>query len=273
MTSLTAARRLGIAAFAESPKVELRQNWTEDDLQLVIRTAYLQVFGNDNLMEFERLTSAESLLRHGEISVRNFIRTLGQSELYREKFFYSTPQVRFIELNYKHFLGRAPYDQSEIAYHTDLYNQQGYEAEINSYMDSMEYQENFGESIVPYPIGFETQRSQKTVGYSRIFQLFGGLGSSDRTQPAGNRSRLLREVALNTSSPIYADSQGQAIVGTRGGTREQIYIVRVIQIPKPGRMTRIRRSQTEYYVPYEQLSQKLQQINKMGGKVTDIIPA
>jgi phycocyanin-associated rod linker protein len=38
-------------------------------------------------------------------------------------------------------------------------------------------------------------------------------------------------------------------------------------------MTRIRRSQTEYYVPYEQLSQKLQQINKMGGKVTDIIPA
>jgi phycocyanin-associated rod linker protein len=62
-------------------------------------------------------------------------------------------------------------------------------------------------------------------------------------------------------------------VGTQGGTREQIYIVRVIQIPKPGRMTRIRRSQTEYYVPYEQLSQKLQQINKMGGKVTDIIPA
>ncbi|HBB33428.1 MAG TPA: photosystem I reaction center subunit XII [Cyanobacteria bacterium UBA8803] len=273
MTSLAAANRLGIGAFAESPRVELRQNWTEDDLQVVIRAAYRQVLGNDHLMESDRLTSAESLLRRGEITVRDFVRALGQSELYRTKFFYSNPQNRFIELNYKHFLGRAPYDQSEIAYHTDLYAQQGYEADINSYIDSVEYQENFGEWTVPYHIGFETQRSQKAVGYTRIFQLYGGLGSSDRTQPRGNRARLLREVALNTTSPIEADPTGQAITGTTAGSRGQLYRLRVIQ-GAPGRgVARVRQSNMEYLVPYEQLSRKLQQINQMGGKVTTITPA
>jgi phycocyanin-associated rod linker protein len=35
----------------------------------VIRAAYRQVFGNQYIMASERLTSAESLLRRGEISV------------------------------------------------------------------------------------------------------------------------------------------------------------------------------------------------------------
>ncbi|HAG81266.1 MAG TPA: photosystem I reaction center subunit XII, partial [Cyanobacteria bacterium UBA12227] len=120
------------------------------DLQVVIRAAYRQIFGNSYVMESQRLTSAESLLRQREIGVKDFVRALGQSQLYREKYFYSNQQTRFVELNYKHFLGRAPYDQSEISYHIELYNQQGYEAEINSYIDSAEYQENFGNSIVPY---------------------------------------------------------------------------------------------------------------------------
>jgi len=84
-------------------------------------------------MSSERLISLESLLRNRSISVKDFVRAIAQSELYRKKFFHSNPQNRFIELNYKHLLGRAPYDQAEIAFHTDLYNQQGYEAEINSY--------------------------------------------------------------------------------------------------------------------------------------------
>ena len=72
-------------------------------------------------MQSQRLTSAESLLKTGNISVRDFIRALALSPLYREKFFDGVYQVRFIELNYKHLLGRAPYDESEIAHHVDLY--------------------------------------------------------------------------------------------------------------------------------------------------------
>ncbi|MEG4591673.1 phycobilisome rod-core linker polypeptide [Microcoleus sp. F6_B6] len=97
-----------------------------------------------------------------------------------EKVFYPNSQTRLIELNYKHLLGRAPYDESEIAFHVDLYNAEGYEAEINSYIDSVEYEENFGKSVVPYYRGFATQRVQKTVGFNRMFQLYRGFASSDR---------------------------------------------------------------------------------------------
>lgn len=274
MASLSAAERLGYAAFAESPRIELRPNWTEEELQVVIRAAYRQVLGNDYLMASERLTSPESLLRQGKITVRDFVRAIAQSELYREKFFYNSQQIRFIELNYKHLLGRAPYDESEIAYHTDLYDQQGYTAEINSYIDSPEYVENFGDSVVPYYRGFETQRNQKTVGFNRIFQLYRGYANSDRAQYGTSRARLTREVAQNTASPIQTSTYGQALVGTTTGqSRAQSYRVRVVQGGSAQRMPRVRLGVNEFVVPYNQLSEKLQQLNKMGAKVTSITPA
>ncbi|MDY6782013.1 MAG: phycobilisome linker polypeptide [Cyanobacteriota bacterium] len=268
MASLSAAQRLGFEPFVESGRVELRPNSSEDDIEAVIRAVYRQVMGNEHLMASDRITSAESLLRNGDLSVKNFVRAIAQSETYRNKFFYTNPQNRFIELNYKHLLGRAPYDQSEIAYHTDLYNQQGYEAEIDSYLDSLEYQENFGDSIVPHYRGFATQRGQKTVGFSRMFQLYRGYAASDRARVKG--AKLVREVAQNSASPVYIGSTQEAISGVSGGGRGKFYRVRVIQAPQVGRGSRIRVSNMEYLVPYEQLSKKLQQINARGGKVTSV---
>ena len=269
MTSLIAAQRLGYEPFVASEPVELRDNWTEGDVEAVIRAAYCQVMGNDHLMSRERQTSAESLLCNGAISVKDFVRSLALSEVYREKFLYCQAQTRFIELNYKHLLGRAPYDQSEIAYHVDLYNQEGYEAEINSYLDSPEYQETFGDSIVPYYRGFATQRNQKTVGFSRIFQLYRGYANSDRAQGMGT-AKLTWELAQNGASPVYSSSSQEVLSGVSGGSRDQFYRLRVIQGGQIGQLARVRRSSMEYLVPYEQLSGKLQQINRQGGQITSI---
>ena len=269
MTSLTAAERLGIVPFVESDPVELRDNPTEGDVEAAIRAAYRQVLGNDHIMASERLTSAESLLRGGQITVKDFVRAIALSELYRTKFFHSNSQSRAIELNYKHLLGRAPYDQAEIVYHLDLYINEGYEAEINSYIDSPEYQESFGDSIVPYYRGFSTQRNQKTVGFSRIFQLYRGYANSDRSQGSGNRAKLTREVAQNAASPVYIGSTAESLVGTSGGSRNQFYRVQVLQGGTKG-AARVRRSKIEYVIPYEQLSNRLQQINRQGGTVTGI---
>lgn len=41
--------------------VELRPNFTEDDLQTVIRAVYKQVLGNAHLLEGDRLDEAESM--------------------------------------------------------------------------------------------------------------------------------------------------------------------------------------------------------------------
>ena len=100
MVGLLEGGRLGIRAFEETKPVELRPNYTEADVQTVIVAAYRQVMGNEHLMSRERLTSAESLLRQGQITVRDFVRAIALSEVYRTKFFYSNSQTRFIELNY-----------------------------------------------------------------------------------------------------------------------------------------------------------------------------
>jgi phycoerythrin-associated linker protein len=58
-----------------------------EELQTVIRAAYRQVLGNAYVMESERLTSAESQLCARSISVRDFVRAVAKSEMYRARFF------------------------------------------------------------------------------------------------------------------------------------------------------------------------------------------
>jgi phycocyanin-associated rod linker protein len=272
MTSSMAAMQLGFEPFAETSPAELRTNWTEGDVQAVIHAAYRQVFGNDHLMQSERLSSAESLLRQGNITVRDFVRTLAQSDLYRQKFFYSTPQVRFIELTYKHLLGRAPYDESEIAYHVDLYVQQGYEAEIDSYIDSLEYQENFGDAIVPYYRGFATQRGQKTVGFNRMFQLYRGYANSDRAQGKNKSACLTGDLARNLANPVQTPHFGRALTGVVAGDRGQLFRVRVMQANRV-RSPQVRQGMQDYLVTYDQLSPTLQRLNQRGNRVMSIAPA
>lgn len=272
MTSVTSARRLGFEPFAQTPPTELRPNSAESDIQAVIWAAYRQVLGNDHVMQAERLTSAESLLKQGNIRVRDFVRALALSELYKQKFFHSTPQVRFIELNFKHLLGRAPYDESEITEHVNLYIQQGYEAEIDSYLDSLEYQENFGDQVVPYYRGFSTQRNQKTVGFARMFQLYRGYASSDRARVTHKKGCLTTELAHNTASPVRTPGFGKELLGTTGGQREQLYRIRVSQAAS-GRTPQIRRGMQEYIVTYEQLSPTLQRLNQRGSRIVNITAA
>lgn len=270
MTSSMAARQLGIEPCISTAPSELRFNSSQDDFEAVIWAAYRQVFGNDHLMQSEQLNSAESLLRQGNITVRDFVRTLAMSELYRQKFFYSNSQVRFIELNFKHLLGRAPYDQSEISEHVDRYIEQGYEAEINSYVDSEEYQNNFGEMTVPYHRGFSTQVGQKTIGFNRLFSLYRGAASSDRSKSRGGR--LTAEVALNMATPVRAATLRSELTGTAGGSRDQLFRVRVSQSASSN-TTQIRRGIREYLVAYDQLSATLQRLNLRGSRIVDISPA
>lgn len=289
MAITTAASRLGTEAYSNPTPVELRPDWVEYDIQAVIRAVYRQLLGNDYVMASERLTSAESLLRNGYINVREFVRCVAKSELYKTKFFYGNFQTRVIELNYKHLLGRAPYDESEVIYHLDLYETKGYEADIDSYIDSEEYQENFGDYIVPYYRGFATQRGQKTVGFTRMFQLYRGYANSDRAQLAGSESRLATDLAQNFASAVVGPSgsnegwayrqsgKGETPSKALGGpvpygTQGKVYRVEVAGIINP-RYPKVRRSSKAFLVPYEELSNKLQQINRLGGKVASITPA
>jgi phycocyanin-associated rod linker protein len=268
MTSSMAARQLGFEPFAGNSPVELRTHRSEDDVRGAIWAAYRQIFGNDHIMQSERLTSAESLLRQGDLTVRDFVRALAQSELYKQKFFYSTPQVRFIELNFKHLLGRAPVNEAEITEHVNRFVDRGYAAEIDSYIDSLEYQDSFGEATVPYHRGFATQRGQTSVGFSRMFQLYKGYANSDRAQGNNKGSALTEELGRNSATAIRTPNLGRGLAGN-ASQRGQMYRVRLVQANR-SRTVQIRRSSSELLVSYEQLNQTLQRLNQRGSRILSI---
>jgi phycocyanin-associated rod linker protein len=203
------------------------------------------------------------------MSVRDFVRALAQSELYKEKFFYSTPQVRFIELNFKHLLGRAPANEAEITEHVNRFIDRGYAAEIDSYIDSFEYQESFGDAIVPYYRGFATQQGQTAAGFSRMFQLYQGYANSDRAQGNNKAGALTGELGRNTASAVRTPSVGRSLAGSASSGREQLYRVQFVQ-PNRSRAPQIRRSASESIVTYEQLSSTLQRLNKRGSQIVSI---
>ncbi|MEH2237822.1 phycobilisome rod-core linker polypeptide [Nostoc sp.] len=63
-----------------SPKVELWQTSSNEEVEAVIRAVYKQVLGNAYLLESERLVSGESQLRHQLSSTKRF-NTLSQTKV------------------------------------------------------------------------------------------------------------------------------------------------------------------------------------------------
>jgi phycoerythrin-associated linker protein len=251
-----------MALWIESESTELRPNATEDDLQGVIRAVYRQVLGNAYVLESQRLTSAESQLRNGDISVREFVRAVAQSELYRSLFFETSSPYRFIELNFKHLLGRAPQDQTEIAEHVRRYNSEGYEAEIDSYLDSDEYVSGFGENVVPSAQGNRTQVGIKNVGFNRTFALMRGFAAND----LGQSAKLISDIGGNLPTKIVTPARSSGSGTGNTGKRFRIAVT------KANYGARVAKSVATFEIGYDQLSKNIQNIQKTGGKILSITP-
>lgn len=236
--------------------------WSTDsleDTQTIIRAVYKQVLGNPHVMESERLVAAESQLCDRAISVRDFVRAVAKSDFYRTRYFESCAPYRFVELNFKHLLGRAPQDQREISEHIVRCVAEGYEAEIDSYIDSDEYQSAFGENIVPYSRGRNSEANMKQVGYNRTFALDRGPAQIDS---AVKSSQLVYSVASNSANSIKPSSA--TVIGSGTEKRFKI-VVSGSKFDSPRRV-----SATEYIVPASKMTPQIQRINRTSGKIVSI---
>lgn len=238
--------------------VELRPNATDEDIQVVIRAVYKQVLGNAHVLESQRLTSAESKLTNGEITVRGFVRAVATSDIYKARYFDSSAPYRFVELNFKHLLGRAPQDQSEISEHIQTYNASGYDADIDSYLGSEEYLAAFGENIVPYACGV-SQTGVKNVAFNRLFALDRGYAASDTS----TASKLVSDVAGNLGTKIKSPATGS---GAYSNTGKRFRIVAT----KANFGSRVTKSNYSVEIGYAQLSNRIQNIQRSGAKIVSI---
>ncbi|MBI1242090.1 MAG: photosystem I reaction center subunit X [Nostoc sp. RI_552] len=127
-------------------------NATQAEKEQVINAAYCQVldvFSGQVPGEYRR-SNLDSKLRNGEISVREFVRELASSEIYRKRFYTPYPNTKVIEFLFRHLLGRAPATQGEIRQYNKLLADSGLRAAVEAIVDSQEYGRFFGEDVVPY---------------------------------------------------------------------------------------------------------------------------
>lgn len=241
--------------------MELWPTSSKEDVQAIVRAVYKQVLGNPHVMESERLVTAESQLADGSISVREFVRAVGKSEFYRSRYFEKCAPYRFVELNFKHFLGRPPQSQAELSQHIVRCVAEGYEAEIDSYIDSEEYQSAFGENVVPYNRGAKTEAGQSQVTYNRMFALDRGPSQIDSAVKA---SQLVYAVATNTSNKVKAADVNLGGSGEANKKRFKI-LVQGSKFDSPRRF-----STTEYIVSGDNMTPQIQRINRTSGKIVSI---
>lgn len=243
-----------------SPTVlELWPSSSLEEIQTIIRAVYKQVLGNAYVMDSERLVATESQLCDRSITVREFVRAVAKSDVYRVRYFESCAPYRFVELNFMHLLGRAPQDQREVSEHIVRTVAEGYEAEIDSYINGSEYQTAFGENIVPYDRGKTTGMNPKQVGYNRMFAIDRG---PSQLSSAVKASQLVYAVATNSANPIKPSSA--TVIGS--GTEKQFKIVvRGSKFDSPRRV-----STTEYIVSASKMTPQIQRINRTSGKIVSI---
>nr|NP_045193.1 phycobillisome linker protein [Cyanidium caldarium]Q9TLS6.1 RecName: Full=Phycobiliprotein ApcE; AltName: Full=Anchor polypeptide; AltName: Full=PBS-anchor protein; AltName: Full=Phycobilisome linker polypeptide [Cyanidium caldarium]AAF12901.1 unknown [Cyanidium caldarium]WDB00128.1 phycobillisome linker protein [Cyanidium caldarium] len=122
------------------------------NLRIVFYAALRQVFERniEPYIKGGEFKDIESLFLSGKISVRELIKEIGSSSLYRKEFYIPFPNTQVIEFCTKHFLGRAPKNQSEIRYYNQVLAVQGLREMINYMINSKEYLSVFGDDIVPY---------------------------------------------------------------------------------------------------------------------------
>jgi phycobilisome core-membrane linker protein len=145
---------VGVGTSRRKPARIYRMNpgMGQDETMLVINSIYCQVmdvFSGQVPGEFRR-SDLESKLRNGEISVREFVRALASSDIYRRRFYTPYPNTKVIEFLFRHLLGRAPATQAEIRQYNKLLADQGLKAAVEAVVDSPEYARYFGEDVVPY---------------------------------------------------------------------------------------------------------------------------
>jgi len=133
----------------EDPKaVSMDKAMSREDLSFVIEAAYRQVFFH--AFKVDRDRSLESQLRDGQITVRDFIRSLCLSDTFTRSFYNLNSNYRVARHLVEKLLGRTTHGKSEEIAWSAVIMTKGVKGAVDQILDSQEYLDNFGYNTVPY---------------------------------------------------------------------------------------------------------------------------
>ena len=118
------------------------------EMDELIEAAYRQIYFH--AFQADREPYLESQLRSGQITVRQFIRGLLLSQTFKESFYDKNSNYRFVEHCVQKVLGRDVYNEREKIAWSIVVATRGIKGLVDQLLESEEYLENFGDTIVPY---------------------------------------------------------------------------------------------------------------------------
>lgn len=116
----------------------------------VIQAAYRQIFNEQQMLASNRLIWLESQFKFGQITVKDFIRGLLNSPVFRERNYEVNNNYRFAQMCVQRVLGREVYGDRETLSWSIVLATKGLQGFVDELLNSSEYMENFGENTVPY---------------------------------------------------------------------------------------------------------------------------
>lgn len=155
------------------PKFVMKTGLSTSERNEIIRAAYRQIFERDVTKAYSlSVSDLESKVKNGEISMKEFVRRLGKSPLYRKQFFEPFINSRALELAFRHFLGRGPSSREEVQRYFSIVSIGGLAALVDALVDSQEYSDYFGEETVPYlrGLGQEAQECRNWGAQQNLFR-------------------------------------------------------------------------------------------------------
>ena len=133
----------------EDPKaVAMDKAMDREDQNFVIEAAYRQIFFH--AFKVDRDHTLESQVRNGQITVRDFIRSLCLSDTFTRSFYNLNSNYRVARHLVEKLLGRPVHGKSEEIAWSAVIMTRGIKGAVDDILNSQEYLENFGYDTVPY---------------------------------------------------------------------------------------------------------------------------
>ncbi len=140
-----------------------------EERQLALRQIYRQVLERQPYeSERQTIASLEKDFLNDKIGVRRFLKQFACTNIYLDQFYFKLSNVKFMDVCFKHFLGRAILDHEEMKVYNNILAKKGVGELITALIDSEEYRKAFGCFTVPYPREYKYYQSPEAFLESKL---------------------------------------------------------------------------------------------------------
>ncbi|XHX77551.1 MAG: phycobilisome rod-core linker polypeptide [Stenomitos frigidus ULC029] len=123
-----------------------------EERQFALTQIYRQVLERQlYTVERQSVAALEKDFLKDKIGVRRFLKQFACTDIYRHQYYDKLSNVKFMDVCFKHFLGRAIADHEEMKVYNEILLKQGYGGLVTAILDSEEYRKAFGCFTVPHP--------------------------------------------------------------------------------------------------------------------------